>query len=149
MKKIFNNISDHSTLQIGYTHMQHFPNKDEVLIAASDSGVGIPETMRRKFPQLDDETAIHRASQPGVTSGTTKGNRGVGLDLLINVVVTTNRGNVQLLSGHGALMCHMVGERHVRKPVKVRAFYPGTMLSIRLDTTTFKPDDIEEEELQW
>jgi len=126
MKEIFNNIQDHSTLQIGCTHMQHFPNKNEVEIAVSDFGVGIPETMRRKFPGLDDEAAVHHASQLGVTAGTER-NRGIGLDHLINVIVNTNRGQVRITSGHGELACRMVGQKHIREPRANPAFYPGTM----------------------
>lgn len=148
MKEIFNNIQDHSTLQIGCTHMQHFPNKNEVQIAVSDFGIGIPETIRRKFPSLNDAAAIHHASQLGVTAGTAR-NRGVGLDHLINVVVGMNKGQVRITSGHGELACRMDGKSHIREPRANRAFYPGTMLSIRLDATTFQPDDAEEEDLQW
>lgn len=149
MKEIFNNIENHSGIRIGCIHMQHFPNKSEIIIAVSDFGVGIPVAIRRKFPGLDDAEAIHHASQPGVTSGSTLRNQGVGLDLLITLVVGTNKGSVHIHSGHGKLACKIVSNGHVRKPWQTAAYYPGTMIEIRLNTDTFVPDDLERESLEW
>jgi hypothetical protein len=148
MKEVFNNIQDHSGIVIGCTHMQHFPNRNEVVIAVCDFGVGIPVAIRRRYPELSDAEAIHHASQDGVTSGTDL-NRGVGLDLLVKLVVGRNRGTVHIHSGHGKLACKMAGKAQVRKPWQSTAFYPGTMIEIRLKTNTFVPDALERESLEW
>ena len=150
MREIFNNIENHSGLKIGCTHMQHFPTSNEVVIAISDFGVGIPSTIRSKFPDYtDDAQAILHASQDGVTAGTTPRNRGIGLNLLIDLVVGTNRGRVHIYSGHGRLACRTGSVGELRKPWTAPSFYPGTMVEIRLNTTTFRPDDVEREALQW
>ncbi len=145
MKEIFNNINDHSTLGIACTHMQHFPKKHEVLISVSDFGVGIPETIRRKFGGLSDGTAILEATKAGVTAGTSKRNRGVGLALLIEVITKLNGGLVKIRSGSGSVCC----TKFVSVPKDGLSFYPGTLISITLNTTTFVADPSEEEDLQW
>lgn len=59
-------------------HYQHGAGGKRTVLAVGDCGVGIPETMRRAFPDLLDSDALTKAVQEGVTS-TGNGNRGIGL----------------------------------------------------------------------
>ena len=68
---------------------------------------------------------------------------------MIRLVVERNGGTVRIHSGHGKLSCRMLKSETVRKPFEATAFYPGTMIEIRLNTTTFVPDDVEQESLVW
>src|SRR5271165_1740925 len=92
LTEIFNNIKDHSALDIGCIFVQHFPNIHVINISIADFGVGIPSTVRRVRPGLTDVRAIVAAVQPGFTSGTLPSNRGVGLHYLLSSVVLENKG---------------------------------------------------------
>lgn len=147
--EVFNNIADHSTLNVGFAHIQHYPRMDEVRITVSDFGRGIPSTIRDRHPGLSDEQAILHATQQGVTAQTTPRNRGLGLDLLIRRV-TSNQGCVTIFSYNGALMCSCDGNGDIeRKAIGGNGAYPGTLVDIMLPTICFVGDDFEEEELEW
>lgn len=147
--EVFNNIADHSTLNVGFAHIQHYPRMDEVRVTVSDFGRGIPNTIRDWLPNLNDVQAILRATQAGVTAQTTPRNKGLGLDLLITRV-TSNHGRVTIYSYNGALMCCLGANGNIeRNPVAGNGVYPGTLVDISLRTNCFVGDDYEEEELEW
>ena len=53
MAEIFNNILDHSRHDIGSVFGQYFPNRNQIIIAVSDMGLGIPANVKklvRNFP---------------------------------------------------------------------------------------------------
>ena len=134
---------------IGCTHMQHFPRRSEIVIAVADYGIGIPNAIRTRFPRfVNDCEAILHASKDGVTSGTER-NRGVGLNLMIDLVVRRCGGTVSIHSGRGRLACKMVGQAERREPQRISAFYPGTTIEVRLNTNTFAPDEVKREDWTW
>jgi hypothetical protein len=58
--ELFNNIQDHSSLEIGCLFAQHFPNMNQVGVAIADFGIGIPSAVRRIHPEL---RAVQRSQQ--------------------------------------------------------------------------------------
>jgi anti-sigma regulatory factor (Ser/Thr protein kinase) len=149
MAEIFNNIKDHSALDIGCIFVQHFPNLEKVSISIADFGNGIPNTVRNINPDLDDFAAIMQAVQLGFTSGSLPTNRGIGLDYLLQSVVLHNRGEITIFSLNGAV-------RFVNSGGSIRGinlpsigFCPGTTIDICLRTDTIVQIDDEEEELEW
>ena len=149
MKEIFNNIDNHSGERVGCAVMQHFPNRNEVVIAVADFGVGIPTAIRRTEAVSDDGDALLKASTLGVTSRSTRGNQGIGLDHIIRVIANTNKGRVRIRSGRGMLRCGPGGQGEERTSGVTEAFYPGTMVEIRLDTNKIVLDPVERESLEW
>jgi anti-sigma regulatory factor (Ser/Thr protein kinase) len=103
--ELFNNIQDHSSLEIGCLFAQHFPNLNggRVAIAVADFGIGIPSAVRRVNSDLDDNAAIIKAVQRGFTSGQKPRNMGEGLSLLLDTVVGQNGGSVTIYSLTGAV----------------------------------------------
>jgi len=147
--EVFNNIADHSTLNMGFVHVQHYPNMNSVRVSVSDFGRGIPNTIRDRVPELSDMQAILKATQEGVTAQTTPRNRGLGLDLLIRRV-TANNGVVTIFSYSGVLTCYVASDGTVyRAPSKGNAPYPGTLVDISLRTDQFVGDDYKEQEIEW
>jgi signal transduction histidine kinase len=98
LSEIFNNIKDHTRYDIGSIFVQHFPNENRVLIAVSDFGIGIPETVRKVVQSLSDSDAIIQAVQDGFTSNSTAGNKGIGLDYLLKTVVLHHGGKATIYS---------------------------------------------------
>ena len=149
IKEVFNNILDHSTQNIGFVHVQHYPNKQNVKVTVSDFGRGIPSNIRVHYPDLTDAAAILKATEPGFTTKSTPRNMGVGLDFLIESV-TGNQGSVSIYSFMGALHCNRDGANAPRRiPVLGNGSYPGTLVEISLRTDCFVGDDEDEEEMTW
>lgn len=149
VKEIFNNILDHSTQQIGYAHVQHYPRMNLIKITVSDFGRGIPNSIREKYGPMNDAAAVLLASQDGVSSRSTPRNQGIGLDFLVDSV-TGNHGWVSIHSFQGSLMCaEGVGGGAVRSPTLGRGSYPGTLVDIALRTDRFVGDEIVREDVAW
>jgi anti-sigma regulatory factor (Ser/Thr protein kinase) len=147
--EIFNNIRDHSEMDIGCIFVQHFPNKQRVNISIADFGVGIPNTVRKVQPGLTDVRAIIQAVQQGFTASSSPGNRGIGLDYLLNAVVRQNEGGVTIFSLDGAVgFFNSRGQICVTK-VSSSGFCPGTTFDIWLRTDKIIRLEDEEEDLEW
>lgn len=148
-QEIFNNINDHSQVNIGCIFAQNYPNKDVIQITVSDFGVGIPKRVQALEPDLNDQQAIARASEQGFTTQTTVRNRGAGLHVLIQNVVEKNGGAVMIHSRRGILTCVRGQDGRVKRtPRPAKGFYPGTLIQLALHTNTFVSDDIDEE-FEW
>ncbi|WP_375428847.1 ATP-binding protein [uncultured Sphingomonas sp.] len=150
VKEVFNNIIDHSTQNIGFVHVQHYPKINRVRVTVSDFGKGIPSNIKTSFPALDDGAAILEATKPGFTTKSTPRNMGVGLDFLIESV-TGNKGSVSIYSFKGAVTCHRNASGVMQRHSSLgNGSYPGTLVELSLPTDCFVGDDVEEEEeMSW
>jgi hypothetical protein len=149
VSEIFNNIQDHTDLDIGSIFAQHFPNMNRVNIAVADFGRGIPESVRQVCPGLTDVQAIEKAVQRGFTTKGVPTNRGEGLDFLLETVVKSNGGSVTIFSLGGAVKFYRSGTEVVGYGFSDLGFCPGTTIDIELRTDTIFDLDDEEEDLQW
>ena len=147
--ELFNNIQDHSSLEIGCLFAQHFPNLNSVGVALADFGVGIPHAVRQVYPELNDNQAIIKAVQRGFTSGKKPRNMGEGLSLLLDTVVLRNGGSVKIYSLQGAVVFTKVQGVIHSTPLLQSGFCPGTTIDIRLRTDTLESLDDEPEVLEW
>lgn len=149
ISEIFNNIQDHSTLEIGSFFAQHFPNLNRVSIAVADFGRGIPALVRQVHPNLSDNEAILKAAEVGFTTGSTPRNRGDGLDYLMQTAVASNGGTVTVFSLNGAVKFFRHGTSVRALPVRTSGFCPGTTFDISLRTDTIEHLGEEPEEFSW
>jgi anti-sigma regulatory factor (Ser/Thr protein kinase) len=149
ISELFNNIQDHTRYDIGSIFVQHFPNDGEVTISVSDFGLGIPEKVREKEPDLADSDAIIRAVQEGFTTKSRPSNKGAGLDYLLRVMVLNNGGRVTVYSGKG-IVCFEKSGTNIRPVVFPDVgFCPGTTIDITLQTDTIEELPEEREDLEW
>ena len=151
IEEIFANISDHSAVNIGCAFAQCFPNKNEIHVAISDFGLGIPEVVRRKVADLDDAQAIARACVEGFTTSDNVRNRGAGLPNLLRYVTLRNQGTVLIASGKGELSgVRQDGETKVTARRSL-GMYPGTLVAtiLRTDHLEAVTADVEPEEFEW
>ena len=99
--ELFNNIRDHTRHDIGSVFAQHFPHEHSIIISLSDMGIGIPRNVRKVRRELGDGDCIVEAVKCGFTTGSVPTNAGMGLDQLLQTVVTTLNGRVSIYSGKG------------------------------------------------
>lgn len=148
--EIFNNIRDHAKERTGCIFAQHYPNKRKIHISISDFGVGIPNTIRREYPLLNDEDALIKSIEEGVSSKSTPRNRGAGLKTLLENVVINYGGTVQIRSYSGILSVNRNKDNEfVLYSNLIEQNYPGTFIEIILDTDNFTDLYNYEEEFEW
>lgn len=149
LEELFNNIDDHADQDTGCIFVQHYPNKNEIVIGLSDFGLGIPYNVSKVSAEKDDGQAILLATTEGFTTLSTPRNRGAGLDILLNVVAR-NGGGVSIYSNHGILSCRTFNGLLKKIPRQTEGFYPGTLFDITFRTDTLESSDAaEEEKFEW
>jgi len=127
--EIFINAKMHSDTEKIFTCGQFFPNKHIIEFMITDIGIGIPESINRRFGvSFDSVTAISWAMKSGNT--TKQGvSGGIGLALL-QEFISQNRGKIQVISGDGFWE---LNERGVETKVFTNEF-PGTAINIYVRT---------------
>ncbi|MFK0524732.1 ATP-binding protein [Paenibacillus illinoisensis] len=150
LQEIFNNIRDHSSESLGCAFIQHYPNKNEVTIAISDFGVGIPYNISKIRPSLNDAQCISEATIEGFSTKSNPQNRGAGLVTLIDNVVRDNKGTVFIHSNYGVLECKWDNKNDILKSPRLKnTLYPGTLIEINLRTDNIENVENDEEDFEW
>jgi anti-sigma regulatory factor (Ser/Thr protein kinase) len=99
------NAIEHSRADRAFVMAQRYRSKDERLrleIAIGDTGVGLRETLRRRYEVPDDESAVELALTKGVSArtGARRGaRRGNGLSSVVDSVCRTAGGSLEIRSG--------------------------------------------------
>ncbi len=134
LDEIFNNIEDHSGMDNGCSFAQHFPTKEKVVLSVSDFGVGIPYHVRGKYPDLSPKDAILVATEEGFSTKEQPAYRGSGLDTLIQNIVGSNHGRVEIYSWNGEVFCVSKNGAVHKEGRQLSATYPGTLIELTLST---------------
>ncbi len=151
LQEIFHNINDHSGVNVGCVFAQHFPAKNEIHVAISDFGFGIPSNVRKVKPEVSDSQALSLALQEGFTTKSNVQNRGAGLPILMRYVTLRNRGAVLITSGKGNISAVLDGQTTKVTARDRPVAYPGTLVRVifRTDTLENLAEDVEHEEFSW
>ncbi|MFK4856770.1 STAS domain-containing protein [Lactococcus petauri] len=167
--EIFNNISDHSQEKIGCIFGQYYPTKTEIIIAVSDFGIGIPQSVKNRISDTNfynklqkfaekkeitleellqrDNYLIEFALTEGVSTESLPQNRGAGLANIKKVITTNQVGEFTIISNCGILG---VRDNEIVLNTTLEESYPGTFFEIKIDTSNdcLYDQDIEEE-FEW
>lgn len=145
LEEIFNNIADHSTVGTACISAQYFPRAEEIKICVSDFGVGIPMSLRKKFPQLSDSELLKKATDFGVSSENQPHNRGAGIGNIIKAITNDNLGVVHLHSNNGII----TASNNNMSCSQEKSFYPGTFYEFNIDAKIARKVNNPEEEFVW
>jgi anti-sigma regulatory factor (Ser/Thr protein kinase) len=149
LQELFNNIKDHTQFDIGTIFVQYYPKPQNMVIAISDFGPGIPENVRKVIDGLPDGHAIIQAVREGFTSKSTPSNSGIGLDYLIRTVVCELRGIVTIYSCGGIVRFYRSTAGYSTFDYPGVGFCPGSTFSIELSADAIPTVSGEIGELQW
>ncbi len=146
--EIFNNISDHSQEKIGSIFGQYYPSRQEIIIAVSDFGIGIPQSIRNKFgTKKSDNELIEFALKEGNSTQSVPQNRGAGLPNIMRTVTSSGIGEFTIISNCGIVR---VLNNKIENSLVLEESYPGTFFEIKIDTSNENLyDQDEEEEFEW
>jgi len=158
IEEIFNNISDHSTEQIGCCFAQFYPKNNEIQISISDFGIGIPNALRENSGTIDidnkivskklnDRELLEIAVREGVSTKAKPSNRGAGFTNITNSLTNEGIGQVYIRSNNGEIWIH---NKEITNTRQSNNFYPGTFYDIILYTDNESLFDYDiEEEFEW
>lgn len=128
--EIFANAFEHSDTPVGvFSCGQYFKKRRALSLAVADFGVGIPSNVRLflRQPDLSAADALRWAFQRGHSTKYRSGPRGVGLDLLKDLVRETN-GAMLVYSHDGRAHIDHRGEIYE----DFETFFEGTLIQIRV-----------------
>lgn len=155
LEEILHNVNDHSGVGAGCAFAQHFPRSNQIQIAISDFGHGIPNVVRTVAPELSDPEALRQACEEGFTTKSNVRNRGAGLPNLMRYVTQRNNGTVLIASGKGNVSA-VKGGLEAAPSTRITArhangVYPGTLVRVILRTDTLErvAADAELEPFEW
>ena len=146
IREVFNNISDHSEMNVGCMHVQWYPAIETVKIAISDFGIGISAEVRKVVPNATDPAALAWATTNGNSTKNGR-NMGAGLTYLIENVVKYHRGWLGLYSGSGSITFNHVTQ--IGNLSALPGVYPGTLINMILRTGIMPDDEEGVVELKW
>lgn len=145
--EIFNNISDHSMKDNGCVFAQFYPRNREIIISISDFGIGIPNSVRPMYPELEDYELLEKATEEGVSMRSSPGNRGAGLNNIIRSLTNCGIGTVYIHSNYGIIEYK---DKQIVTRQESEGYYPGTFFEIRIDIDNPELyENDEEEEFEW
>lgn len=151
IEEVFHNIRDHSGVGVGCVFAQHFPNKNEIQLAISDFGRGIPNSVRTVEAEASDQEALRLACQEGFTTKSNVRNRGAGLPNLMRYIPQRNNGTILVSSGKANVSATKGGSMPKITARSTNGHYPGTLVRVIMRTDTFErlSEDAQREEFEW
>ncbi len=145
--EVFNNIFDHAQSPIhGYVITQYFPNLNKLTFAVCDFGQGIPTSINRFLSlrgdlPLEENLAIEKALERGMTIKSVPNNAGFGLSNVLDFTENSN-GQLSIFSNAG----YYIKKYDVSKKSGILSYpFNGTLIVVDIDTTTFDDFDSEDE----
>ncbi|MBY0578993.1 MAG: DUF4325 domain-containing protein [Burkholderiales bacterium] len=141
LNEIAGNVLVHAGVEHGWMQIVVHPATHHMAIAVADGGVGIPETIRKAFPEIQsDEDAIAHALKEGITSRPDFG-QGKGLTGTLQIVKINAGGRLSIHSQKGRV--EWLNDR-----LEIKGDFPpfpGTFVDIQLNTA----ESIEIEKALW
>ena len=147
--ELFNNIDDHTELDVGSVFAQWYPQEERIIVAIADFGVGIPSTVSRVCAGLSDNDAIMKAFEDEFTSRSTPRNRGAGLFFLLQNVVQNLGGKLEVNSARGSLKFEKDRNSYSVVPYARRGFCPGTMIVLEFSSAEIERTEGDLEDIEW
>ncbi|WP_194976437.1 hypothetical protein [Aquiflexum lacus] len=144
LSELINNVYDHSKSFVdSLVFSQFYPGSNEIKIAVSDLGLGIPKTVNKYFSekgknQVSQEEGIRWALKINKTTESMPHNAGRGLDTVASFV-QANKGSWELLSDQIRMQGNKKENIFTKNPID---YFIGTVIEI-----TIKVTNLEEQEL--
>ncbi|HKF83840.1 MAG TPA: ATP-binding protein [Solirubrobacterales bacterium] len=136
MSELGGNAIDHGENDLGsFAAVRRITEpRRQVSIAIGDLGIGIPEHIRRRYPEWrDDGWAIAYATRENV-SGTKNPHRGIGFSSVFEAALTTSlhSGQMDILSANGFCRIQTVQQNPKIEVLPATRFRRGTWITYDL-----------------
>ena len=143
--ELYFNIFDHSESDgIAFSYIHYDDSKETIRIAICDFGKGIANTIRNAYPNIqNDEDALVKSLEKGISAKTQKHNAGFGLD---NVLSCLGEGSQLKIISNGAFLISLKKEDQIEtKTYKLSFYFKGTLIYFDLNISGFENTEINKE----
>lgn len=138
---MYYNVQDHSNCKGNAFSMLAYDDRKKMLnVSVCDFGDGIPTTVRRVLPELNDQAAIKKAMEDNFSIKSTSHNAGKGLNNLKNICCEKN--SYMWIASNEALLVATATQERV---VPLSCYFPGTWIYYRIPLELLPEEDYIEE----
>lgn len=144
LSELYFNIFDHAEANgVSFSYI-HCDDEEIIHIAICDFGKGIADTMKKAFPEIkDDQAALVKALEKGVSAKTQAHNAGFGLD---NVISCLEEGAELRIISNGAFLVSFKKDGKVETITRLLPFYlKGTLIYFDLPISSFGQTEVSDE----
>lgn len=144
LSELLNNAYDHAHSKTGaLVFCQYYPRKEEIKVAVSDLGIGIPfsvNTFLKKQGKAikSQRDSLKWALEENNTTKSIPQNLGKGLDNIKSFISATDN-SWYLLTGKTGLSLTPSGLRYIENPIN---FFKGTISQLTIDLNSFEVTEI-------
>lgn len=135
-----NNVHDHAKSAIGaYVFCQFYPTVKTIRLCVSDLGDGIPNVVRKEFPDYDDNKCLQWALEENNTTKSRPNNAGKGLAIIRSFTRKTN-GELRITTGSCYYRMKDGKENFWKNNI---SSFKGTIIEININIEELEDDDHE------
>jgi hypothetical protein len=144
LSELINNVYDHSgSLVDSLVFSQFYPNLNEIKLAVSDLGLGIPKTVNQYFykkgkEQVSQEDGVKWALKLNKTTESMPYNAGRGLDT-VGSFVEANKGSWEILTEEVQMRGNEKGNIFTKNPID---YFIGTVIEITIKVANLEDQKI-------
>lgn len=145
LSELYFNIFDHANANgVAFSYI-HFDENDKIIhIAICDFGKGIANTMRKAFPDIEnDKEALLESIKRGITAQSNEHNKGFGLDNVISAL--SDESMLRIASNRAILICTKAIDGMETKTFDLSFEFKGTLIYFDLPISSFEESEIEDE----
>ena len=133
--ELFQNVFDHAEANgTAFSYIEYKKDDGVINIAVCDFGRGIPETLKKQYP--DEKEALEKSLQHGVTAGSQKHNKGYGMENILSTM--TKKDTMRIVSNHAILYQHDSEKRLY----DLEYNFQGTLLYMTIHIDSFPDEEI-------
>lgn len=139
LTELYYNVYDHAEANgNAFSYIQYSPEDKKIYVAVCDLGIGIARSLRTTTQKhLDsDRSALSKAIEKGITSGSREHNMGLGLDSVVNLL---GKNDYFRIVSNRALLFYNDG---IEKTYDLDFDFPGTLIYF-----DYSIDSLENEEI--
>ncbi len=133
--ELFQNVFDHAEAKgTAFSYIEYKIDCGIINIAVCDFGRGIPETLKKQYPE--EKEALEKSLQHGITAGSQKHNKGYGMENILSTM--TKKDTIRIVSNH-AMMYYQDGKRQL---YDLDYNFIGTLLYMTINIDSFPDEEI-------
>ena len=133
--ELFQNVFDHAEADgTAFSFIEYKEEAAIINIAVCDFGRGIPETLKKQYP--NESEALEKSLQHGITAGSQKHNKGYGMENILSTM--TNEDNMRIISNHAMLYHHNT----TSQLIDLNFNFKGTLLYMTIHIDSFPDEEI-------
>ena len=143
LNELYFNVFDHAeALGNAFSFIRYDKEVEKICVAICDFGKGIPQTLRKKYNNFENDcVALENSIKIGISAQSQKYNKGFGLD---NVASTLQKDDTMRIISNQALLRILDNKSNV-KSYELDFDFKGTLIYFEISIDSFEKEEILED----